>query len=218
MTLSQKVQAGVMLVSALGVATVLPAFAATTDSTNVSLAITGGALSIDIPNASYTLSGVTLKSTQETSTATIPGIVLEDTRGSLAGFASNIKFTNFQGQTDTSKSILLGSIPGDISSFASAAKYLTVTNSNVTVVAGNDSVSDLTKYTTAQTISSLSDLTGTGESNAFNLLDAPSGHGAGRFTVDVGVNLKIPAYGQYPGGQNITAQASYQGTVTASIS
>jgi len=216
MTLSQKVQLGVMLVSALGVASVLPAFAATTDSTNVSLAITGGVLSIDIPNTSYTLSGVTLKSTQQTSTVTISGVVLEDTRGSLAGFASNIKFTNFQGQTDPSKHILLGSSAGG--SFTSATKYLTVTNSNVTVVAGNDSVSDLTTYTTPQLISSLSDLTGNGESNAFNLLDAPSGHGAGKFTVDVGVNLKIPAYGQYPGGQNITAQSSYQGTVTASIS
>jgi hypothetical protein len=211
MTLSRKIQAGLMLASALGVAAVIPAFAAS-DTTDVTLTITSGALSIDIPNTSYALSGVTLATTQQTSTATISDILITDTRGTLAGWASNTKLTNLVGQTDNTKLILLASE----SPITTGVKYLTVTNSGTAVTSGTDVVGDLTEYNSAQLISSLSSLAAAGESNTFNLLDAPAGFGAGTYTIDVGLDLKIPPFGQYPGTQNITAQ-NYQGTFTASV-
>lgn len=213
MNTSKKIQAVLLLGAAVAVATALPAQAAV-DTTLVSLTVTGGALTIDIPSASYALSGVTLGATSQTSTASIPSVSIIDTRGSLAGWASNYKLSNLAGQTDNTKNILLASASPII---VGTTKYLTVTNTNPTVVASTDVIGDLTVYGSAQAISALSGLTGAGESNNFNLLDAPSGKGAGSFTVDIGISLDIPAFGQYPGAQNITAQ-NYQGTLTASVS
>jgi len=213
MNTTKKIQAVFMLSAAAMVATVLPAQAAV-DSTLVSLTVTGGALTIDIPNASYALSGVTLGAAATNSTASIPSESIIDTRGSLAGWASNYKLSNLAGQTDNTKNILLASASPII---GGTVQYLTATTSNPTVVASTDVIGDLTVYNSAQTITSLSGLTGAGESNNFNLLDAPSGFGAGSFSADIGISLDIPAFGQYPGTQNITAQ-NYQGTLTASVS
>lgn len=214
MTFSKKLQAFALLSAAASMA-VIPAFAQTSDTTNVTLTITGGNLSINIPNTSYALSGVTLASSVQNSTANIVDVELADTRGSLAGWAANYNLTNLRGQTDNTKYILLAS---DVTAnFGTAVKYLTVTNSNVAVIAGTDEVADLTSYTSAQEIGDLTELDNTGVSNNFNLLTAPAGYGAGTYNVDIGISLNIPPFGQYPGGQNITAQ-SYQGTLTASIS
>ncbi len=218
MITSKQLQASFMLLAAAGVATALPVSAATTDNTQVSLAVAPGQIEISIPNPSYTLSGITLNNTAQTSVTDIP-FTISDYRGTLGGWTSTFKYTNLAGQTLASKKILLAS---DVSAnFGTASKYLAGKVKNVAVTGGPDLVSSLTTYNSSQTISSLSALTNVGYSNNFNLLDAPSNQsvGGGSYGGTIETSLTIPAKGEYPAPTKeiVTAQ-SYSGTLTVDIS
>jgi hypothetical protein len=210
---SKKIQSGLMLLATAGIIISIPAFAAS-DSTNVDLNVTAGSLSIDIPNSNYSFSGITLGPSSN-SNLSISQVLITDATGSEGGWNAQCKFSNLTNAGNTSQVLLASDVTAN---FASATKYFTSASTNKTVVSGPHSVSDLTQYPSAATISSLSATDQTGESNLFNILTAASGASAGSFTVDVNGVLTIPTNGVYPSptSKAILAQ-SHTGVVTCQV-
>jgi hypothetical protein len=203
-----------LLVAALGLTFTLPAFAQTSDTTNVNLTVTPGTLSIDIPLTSYNFSGITL-GTASNSNLSISDVLITDATGSDGGWNAQCKYSNLSNTGNTSQ-VLLAS--GSGTDFTAATKYFTNATSGKTVVSGPHTSSALTDYPSAATITNLSAVNQTGESNLFNILTAASGASAGSFNVDLAGVLSIPTNGIYPSPSNkaILAQA-HTGVVTCQV-
>jgi hypothetical protein len=219
MNKSNKLQAALMLGALVGVAGLsVPTHAQSTDTSTVSLTLTGGALTIDSPTSvSLTASGA-LSNTPINASGNVDTVTITDTRGSFAGWSSSVKLTNLTGQTRTGEVILLAS---ESPIAGSTTKYLTVTPATTETVSGQTTGLDTALAGVGQVISTLSSLDGSGEtvgeSNQFTIATASSGNGAGTYTADVGLDIGLPAYGFYPGSQKIGAQ-TYTGTLTAQVS
>jgi len=210
---SKKIQSGLMLLAAAGIIISVPAFAAS-DTTNVDLTVTAGALSIDIPNSSYNFSGITLGASSN-STLSISSILITDATGSEGGWNAQCKFSNLTNSGNTSQVLLASDVTAN---FSGATKYFTSASSNKAVVSGPHLAADLTQYPSAATITSLSATDQTGESNLFNILTASNGASAGSFTVDVTGVLTIPTNGIYPSPTNkAILAASHSGVVTCQV-
>jgi hypothetical protein len=203
-----------MLLAAAGLAASLPANAQSSDTTNVNLTITGGALTIDIPLTSYSFSGITLGASSN-SNLSISDVLVTDATGSEAGWNAQCKFTNLTNSGDTSQVLLASDVTAN---FGSATQYFTLATSGKTVVSGPYSSSVLTDYPSAATITALTETDETGESNLFNILTAASGQSSGSFNVDLAGVLTIPTNGIYPAPTNksILAQ-SHTGVVTCQV-
>jgi hypothetical protein len=202
-----------LLVAAVGLTFSLPTYAAT-DTTNVSLTVTAGALSIDIPLTSYSFSGITLGASSN-SNLTIGDVLITDATGSEGGWNAQCKYSNLTNSGDTSQVLLASDVTAN---FGTASTYFTNASSGKTVVSGPHISDDLTEYPSAATITALSAVDQAGESNLFNILTAASGASAGSFSVDLDGVLTIPTNGIYPSPSNkaILAQA-HTGLVTCQV-
>jgi hypothetical protein len=192
-----------VLAGVLGmVLSTVPAYA--DDQTQVNLTVNAGALTITAPSTPLNLTALTCSSTLQTpptndQTGTI---TITDTTGSFAGWTAKYSFRNLRGVTDNTKFVRLAS---ESPITTNTVKYLKTTPSNLT--AGPNSDPNFTDVGgIEQTISSLSGLTETGESNDFNWAQADAGHGAGTFTGTIGVKLSIPPFCRYPDNAQILPQ------------
>jgi len=217
MSFSTKLITGALLtgIVAVSAASVLPAQAQSTDTTDLNLTILAGALTIT-STATQSLSNITLSNALQTSSGTVSAVEVADLTGSLAGWSSNVKFSNLTGATVNTKRIVLAS---DVTAnFGTAAKYLRVTPSGHTTVSGNSG--SLTTPSSQGTITALSALDNLGESNTFAMMSAASGAGNGTYQFNTGIEIDIPAYGQYPASVTsgpISAQ-NYVGVATFQVS
>jgi len=216
MSFSKIVVSGALVAGfvAVSAASAVPVYA-DTDTTDLDLEILAGALTIT-SSATQTLSQVTLSNATQTSSGTISAVEVADLSGSLAGWAADVKFSNLTGDTNSAKYIVLAS---DVTAnFGSADKYLRVTPGNHSTISGNSS--SLTTPSAQTEVTALSALDNTGESNTFAMMSAASGAGNGTHNFDTGLEIDIPAYGQYPATVTsgpISAQ-NYSGVATFQVS
>jgi hypothetical protein len=168
-----------------------------------------------------------------TASVTLPYVTTIDSTGSGAGYSSTYRVTNLRGQTDNAKFLYLATetAPDDATATdtTSTQALLKATNASAGVVV-HDSPHPGTNFEmpnsgTAVPVSTLSDFTVAGETNAFDYIQTATGL-AGEGIVHGGANsIKLdlvgPQFCVYDGdaaidGNNITTQ-TYKGTLTIDI-
>jgi hypothetical protein len=208
---SNKLQAGLLLASVLGLAgAIVPVSAQNSSTTVASLTINAGALTITAP-ATVTLSALTVSATNQTSTGSTSNVFVQDLRGSNVGWSATATMTNFGGGVSNPNDV--------IPIFCETTSYFSLTPDALTVAPGDPgSLTGLTDYTTAQATTEVSDLTEAGVSNTFNIASFSTGNGTGRFQKVYGLSQEVVSYGNYttacPGLANDIISA---GTYTADL-
>ncbi len=172
-----------------------PALAATTDQTNLSLAVTAGALSV-VSDASAALAGVSVStSSQQTYTGSGLGndssdiaVTSADTRGehTPSGWSTTATLTDLTSGSGDSV---------DLTNFTNNFSAVTVNSGDSTGVSAGSGAG-------------LVDTDDDGVSDVFSVTTASAGNGQGEYQVAMGLDLTIPANQQ---------AGTYAGTVDLSI-
>lgn len=119
--------------------------------------------------------------------------------GSGSSFNSTLSFTNFA-KANASGVVIIPEVVLPI--YAGSTSYASLqakdaVNSNITGYTGQIATSGVgSQLTSAQSVTSVTNPTSTGDSNTFTLLDYNTGNGLGEIYKNTGLNFTIPAYSQ----------------------
>jgi hypothetical protein len=155
-----------LVIVAISVASLLVLGTGAALAKKVDVQVSGNPLNLVVPGGDVSLSNVSLDGTDQNTTGSLGTFRVVDPRGTGTGWYLTMASTDFEENTDPSKTI-----PSDSGGFA-------ITNANLTTVSGNGGVT-----------------AGTGNlaPAALTVMDSPGPFGRGVNEVDPDVELQVPA-------------------------
>lgn len=185
--MKSRIIVGVLLIGLTGfLIPSVPAFAASFGSTT-KVKVKAASLTISAP-AQVDMGEITVDVEDQTVTGVISDIVVTDLRGKKTplGWSATVTATEFLEETDRTLKIPFTKMTLEVPSPAQGAA---AANSHFSVRAGDPA--DITFFSTTR---GFPDADNDGTSDPISLMSAPSGHGAGRYSLSVVLKLLVPAF------------------------